>query len=552
MSATINGTDFAVMLRSGAANLKKHEDEVNDLNVFPIPDGDTGSNMLLTLLGGISDPDDVSEGVGAEAKSAADGMLMCARGNSGVILSQFFSGLAEGLSDLTQADRDNLAKAFAAGVKKAYASVMTPVEGTVLTVARESSEFASGSLNDSPESYLSDVAKAAKQSLARTPELLSVLKEAGVVDSGGAGFIYIIEGMKNALSGEVDTGGELFTDKSSPKELDYESFTPDSELEFGYCTEVLVRLQNAKCDVENFDVDVVRSYLSTVGDSIVAFRNGSALKIHVHTMTPDKVLAYCRNYGEFLSVKIENMSLQHSNLDPNSAAGAEEPKKKIVTRAKPFGIVCVASGDGLKRCLRDLGADVVIDGGQSMNPSTKDFLDAFGDINAEHLIVFPNNSNIIMAARQAASMYAAAPVTVIESTSVGECHAALSMMNPLLPGDEMIGLMRESMEGVITASVSRCVRDTVMYGHDLHTGQYIGFTGKTVVSADNDRLDTARMLIDALDFGDREVCIIFSGKETVPEETAELEEHVRKTRPFTEVFTVYGGQEVYDYIIALE
>lgn len=554
-ATTINGNDFAVMLRSGAANLKKHEDEVNDLNVFPIPDGDTGSNMLLTLIGGVDGTGNTSIDVGQAAKAAADGMLMCARGNSGVILSQFFSGLAEGLENLKQADRDNLARAFDAGVRKAYSAVLKPVEGTVLTVARESSEYASSTANSSPEEYLEDVAEEAKRSLARTPELLDVLKEAGVVDSGGAGFIYIIEGMRAALSGDGSAAGTDFSDVargSNAKEVDFDLFTADSQLDFGYCTEVLVRLQNAKCDVENFDVSIVRDYLQTIGDSIVAFKNGSALKIHVHTETPDRVLAFCRNYGEFLTVKIENMSLQHNSLDQDTAAGAGEAPRKIVTKAKPYGIVCVAPGDGLARCFRDMGADQIITGGQSMNPSTKDFIDAFRVINAERIIVFPNNSNIILAAQQAASIYAEVPVTVIPSKSVGECHAALSMLNPLLRPEDMIAEMTASMSDVLTASVSRCVRDTRMGDFDLHAGQYIGFTGKTVVSADNDRIGTASRLIDELDFGDREVCIIFTGRDVPSEEAEELKEHIARTRPFVEAYFVDGGQEIYDYIIAVE
>lgn len=554
--STINGTDFAVMLRAGAANLKKHEDEVNDLNVFPIPDGDTGSNMLLTLLGGVDDPDKAKQEVGAEAKTAADGMVMCARGNSGVILSQFFSGLAEGLADLEQADRDNLARAFHAGVRKAYSAVMNPVEGTVLTVARESAEFAGDNTNDSPESYLSDVASAARKSLARTPDLLTVLRDAGVVDSGGAGFIYIIEGMKNALSGVnvEDTGADegLFASAPAAKEVDYDRFTSDSELEYGYCTEVLVRLQNSKCNVDNFDVDVVRNYLQTIGDSIVAFRNGSALKIHVHTMTPDRVLAFCRNYGEFLTVKIENMSLQHSNLDPGTAAGSDESPKKIVTKAKPFGIVCVAPGEGLARTFRELGADQVIAGGQTMNPSTRDFIDAFSAINAARIIVFPNNSNILLAAKQAAGLYSEVPVTVIKSTTVGECHAALSMMNPLLSFDDMVENMRMAMADTVTASVSKCVRDTRIGEFELSSGQYIGFVGKDVLSAADNSFSAAVALSDALDFGEREVCIVFSGKDAADNDVSALVEHIRASHPFAEVFSVPGGQDVFEYIIVLE
>jgi dihydroxyacetone kinase-like predicted kinase len=296
----------------------------------------------------------------------------------------------------------------------------------------------------------------------------------------------------------------------------------------------------------------VRNYLQTIGDSIVAFKNGSALKIHVHTMTPDRVLAFCRNYGEFLTVKIENMSLQHSNLDPGTAAGSDESPKKIVTKAKPFGIVCVAPGEGLARSFRELGADQVIAGGQTMNPSTRDFIDAFSSINAEHIIVFPNNSNILLAAKQAAGLYSEAPVTVLESTTAGECHAALSMMNPLLGFDEMVEDMRAAMADTVTASVSKCVRDTHIGEFELRSGQYIGFVGKDVLSAADNSFSAAIALSDALDFGEREVCIVFSGKDAADNDVSALVEHIRASHPFAEVFSVPGGQDVFDYIIVLE
>ena len=544
---TIDAKVFSDMVRSGAGKLKEHVQEVNDLNVFPIPDGDTGENMLLTMLGGAGVKVEEDEDVGSASRRIADGMLLSARGNSGVILSQFFDGIAAGLSGERSADAGSLATAFGDGVEHASAAVMEPTEGTILTVAREATDFAAKEKAASPADFLGAFLREARDSLERTPDLLAVLKKAGVVDSGGAGLIYIVEGMLSALgagSAESDFALPAAAPKSAP---DLDRFTEDSVLEFGYCTELLLRLQNAKCDVKAFQVSVVSDYLSTIGDSIVAVKTGSVVKIHVHTKTPQKVLEFCQRYGEFLTVKIENMTLQHNSL-PQGAAGAEPEKER-----KRYAVVAVASGEGIKSTFRDMGADEIVDGGQSMNPSADDFLAAFDRANADVIFVLPNNGNIILAARQAASMYPASDVRVINSKTIGDGYAALTMLNTESGDtDEIERELAEAMEGVVTALVSRCSRDAEMDGFSLHTGQYIGFEGKEILSADNDRFDTACMLADKLDFDAHAICILIRGQDSTEEEAERIVKHITAAHRSCEAYVIDGGQDVYSYIMIAE
>ena len=319
MSKQIDGISYSNMLKRAAINLRNHAGEINDLNVFPIPDGDTGDNMLLTLMGGVDALKTESPSLAEVSRNVANGMLFSARGNSGVILSQFFDGIAAGLSESEVADSHQLSKAFRMGVKHAYNAVMKPTEGTILTVARDATEFASTKKNEDAEEFLGSFIEEGKRSLDRTPDLLPMLKKAGVVDSGAAGLICIVEGMFSALDGDTNydyTQLNALPSSGSASELDLDAFNEDSVLEFGYCTELLVRLQNAKTDIENFDITIITDFLQTLGDSIAAFKTGSIVKIHVHTKTPDKVLAFCQQYGEFLKLKIENMTLQHNNTLP--------------------------------------------------------------------------------------------------------------------------------------------------------------------------------------------------------------------------------------------
>ena len=542
---TLDGILFARMINSGAANLKAHAKEINDLNVFPIPDGDTGDNMLLTMMGGVRHNEATSEGLDEMSCRVSSGMLLSARGNSGVILSQFFEGIKNGFAGLQTADTKEIGEAFRQGVKQAYGSVMTPTEGTILTVVREATEYACEQNTDSPEAFLGVFIDEAKRSLARTPELLPVLKKAGVVDSGAAGLIYIVDGMMRAVIGEDI---EDFGDVPEPSgELDLDAFNEDSVLEFGYCTELLVRLQNAKTDISTFDVKVITDYLQTVGDSIVTVRNGSIVKLHVHTRLPQKVLEFCQQYGEFLKVKIENMSLQHNNTV------TEERENTPQKERKKYGVVAVASGEGLKQTFIDRGADVIVDGGQSMNPSAEDFIIAFDEVNADVIFVFPNNGNIVLTAQQAAHLYEKSDVRVIESTTIGAGYASLAMLDTNSGDtDAIVEDLRMAMDGVITAEISHCVRDASIDGTDLHTGEYIGFVGKNLLAANENRLAAVCETIDKIGFAGYEVCIVIFGKESTDEEALQIEKYVRSNYKGKEVYIINGGQDVYDYIMIVE
>ena len=545
----IDGALFSKLVEGGAACLRRHEDEVNDLNVFPIPDGDTGSNMLLTVSGGWKAGARGDAELGKAARAAADGMLLSARGNSGVILSQFFDGVAAGFENIRDADADALSTAFLCGVDHAYAAVVQPVEGTVLTVMRSAAQYAAAQPHTTVETYFSDFLSAAERALQNTPEQLPVLKKAGVVDSGGAGFIYIIEGMAAVLRGESvpEYEAQHAPAGAAAHEIDLDRFDENSELTYGYCTELLLRLQNAKTDIAAFDVNVIKDYLQSVGESVVCFQTGSIVKLHVHTKTPYKVLQFCQNYGEYLTVKIENMSLQHNNL---SEAGEESA---ALGERKPFAVVAVAAGPGVKETFTEMGADHIVEGGQSMNPSTDDFIEAFKAVNADTIFVLPNNGNVILAAKQAAKLYTDADVRVIESHTIGDCYAVLSMLDTDGgDADEIEESMKAAMDGVVTAAVSKCVRDTEMNGFALTSGQYIGFIGKEILAAADARRDAVCMLVDHLDFADREICILVRGVDSDPAEAEDICAYIRKVKPSCEVYAIDGGQDVYSYILILE
>ncbi|MBQ3017606.1 MAG: DAK2 domain-containing protein [Clostridia bacterium] len=545
---TIDGNTYSQMIMGGASVLGSHSGEVDDLNVFPIPDGDTGTNMLQTIEGGANVPNDETD-LSKESNRIAEAMLLNARGNSGVILSQFFAGIAKGLEGVCEADVDALVRAFKSGVESAYKSVFKPTEGTILTVMREATQKAADMGASTPEEFFDLFIKAAEESLIHTPDLLPVLKKAGVVDSGGAGLIYIIKGMKRALEGESFEKSER--KQESAQELDLDAFDENSVLEFGYCTELLLRLQNAKCDIEAFNVKTLTDYLETIGDSIVAVKNGSIVKIHVHTMTPDKVLCFCQQFGEFLKLKIENMSLQHNNT--TLPADEDTIETHVERDLAEFAVVAVANGEGVKNAFLDMGVDVIVDGGQSMNPSTEDFIKAFDEACAKKIIVFPNNSNIILAAKQAAGLYKDADVRVVEAKTIGDGYASLSMLDTESGDlDEIVDNCNMAMDGVVTAEVSKCVRDAEFGGVSVKTDDYIGFVGKEILSCNVNRYQATIETIDKLDLKNHDVCILIRGEDSTDEECEMIEAYVNKNYRNAETFVIDGGQRVYSYIIVAE
>ena len=549
----INGALYAEMIRGGAASLCACRERINDLNVFPIPDGDTGDNMLMTIEGGV--PADDAGTLSRVSEEVADGMLLSARGNSGVILSQFFEGVRQGLAGHTDATAAELAEAFRLGVKQAYAAVMQPKEGTVLTVLREATEYAGARGGDSPDAFLADFLEEGERSLDRTPELLPVLAKAGVVDSGGAGLLAIVEGMLRVLRGE-----EVAPTKSAPKEkeeVDLDAFGTDSVLEFGYCTELLLRLQRAKVDLDNFDVSVISHYLESVGDSVVAVQSGTAVKLHVHTKTPHEVLAFCQRFGEFLKVKIENMQLQHNAATAlgaeHLAAAAEKEAEDEAAPRRPFAAIAVASGEGLRQVFLDRGCAVVVDGGQSMNPSAEELLAAIHRAHADTVFVFPNNSNIILAAQQAKRLCEDADVRVIPSVSVGQGYAALSMYDETSGDADVIEEeLNDAMEGVLTAEISRAVREADFDGAHVGEGDYIGFMGKELLAVAPSREEAVLETAEKLGLQKRDILLLVCGKAAEEDEVDRLYARLQEAYRTKEIYVINGGQDVYDYILIVE
>ncbi len=552
----IGGILFSKMAKGGASRLRSNTDEVNKLNVFPVPDGDTGDNMRMTIESGIAaieniDSDDLAEVM----KTLSHGMLLGARGNSGVILSQFFAGMSKGLSRSKTADPATFAHALEMGVEQAYSSVMNPAEGTILTVAREAVEYAVANLT--PKSTIrtlfADLVKEMHASLDRTPEILAVLKEAGVVDSGGAGLLYIMEGFNRVLNGEEATDEPEGVELPAPKTAAPISFAfnENSEMTYGYCTELLLQLQCSKTDVDSFDIDALRNFLASVGDSVVAFKTESIVKLHVHTFTPEKVLEYGRRFGEFLSVKIENMSVQHTELEagesPKSEASEEKP-------AKRYGIVAVSNGPGVTDLFYQLGTDVVVPGGQTQNPSTRDFVEAFEKINAEYIFVFPNNSNIFMAAQQAGELCEKAKVHVIPSKNIGTGYVAISAANLENPDvDALVSEMEEAMKRVSAGYVSPSIRDAEISGVQIKTGDTMGIIDKEIVVSEPDRMSAVKTLASKLlELPDKFMLTVFAGADSAPDEQEELTAYLSEKFPDAEVYFIDGGQEIYPYIFVAE
>ena len=529
----LEGNLYLNLIRGGAARLAAHRKAINDLNVFPIPDGDTGDNMYMTIEAG------THAGAGSlseTARAVSDGMLMGARGNSGVILSRIFAGIAKGLDGCRTADIKTFGKAMQAGVEESYRAVPTPVEGTILTVFREGVEAATGSR--SFDEYFDLLISAMDFSLQHTPELLDVLKKAGVVDSGGAGLLYVAEGMRAALHGETEALPEEEGGAPAAAHVDLGAFTEDSVLEFGYCTEFLLRLQRSKVDLATFDEHVIADWLAAHGDSLVFFRDGTLVRVHVHTHTPGEILNHCQQYGEFLWLKIENMTLQHheNHMD-----------ERFHLKGKALGVVTVAAGEKLQQTFRDMGADEVIEGGQTMNPPVQAFLEAFDRIGAESILVFPNNGNILLTARQAASLYDKARIEVIPTRSLGEGYYALACLDTSAAIDDIVPELTEAVEATVTGQVSRAIRDSAAG----RTGDYLGMSGKDILCGDADRTQAIRMLAEQLNAGSHDLAVLFSGADVPADEAQAVADALTAAYPRTETTLIEGGQPVYDYILLL-
>lgn len=540
----INGIQLEKMLKNGLAKLVTREEEINRLNVFPVSDGDTGTNMRMTLEYGLKYAK-TTNSAGEYLKRLSKGMLLGARGNSGVILSQFFKGLANELSRCAVIGVGELRNGLIWGYRAAYGAVVTPTEGTILTVTRDGIEHIRGQLTrlTTIEQMLSMYIAEMKKTLAMTPELLSVLKEAGVVDSGALGFITIVEGMLGYLYGNV-----LAVSESAPSkhhsELSLELFNEDSVFEDGYCMEFILQLMSAPKYNQHFRVSNYIEELKLYGNSLVVVQDEKRVKVHIHTFIPAKIITLSQEYGEFLTFKLENMQIQHNEHDKDLKA----PKKH-----KSLAVVAVVNGEGMKKLFSELGCDIVIDGGSTMNTSSKEFVDAFAMLDADAIVVLPNNPNVILAAEQAAKLVETGNITVLPSKSVAEGYFAIAMdVNDSTDTAFRISEMRGGLENTVTLSETTASRDYTYHEISCKKGEEILLLNNNMVCVNRDR---KQVILDGLasveDIDDRETCIVFRGEDVSEEHEDELRQAIEELYPMLDVEFVNGGQSVYHWILGL-
>ncbi|REJ11916.1 MAG: hypothetical protein C6W58_17510 [Bacillaceae bacterium] len=550
----LDGKRFAEMVIQGANHLSNNAKVVDALNVFPVPDGDTGTNMNLSITAGAKEVQKhVSSNIGSVAGAFAKGLLMGARGNSGVILSQLFRGFAKAVEGKESINADEFAKAFQAGVDTAYKAVMKPVEGTILTVAKDAAKKAvkTAKSTDDLTIVMEEVVKEAKESLKRTPELLPVLKEVGVVDSGGQGLVFIYEGFLAELKGEkISESPKLPSmDKlvSAEHHKNAQSHINTEDIKYGYCTEFMVRFEKEK---EPFSEKKFREDLSRFGDSLLVIADDELVKVHIHSEQPGEVLTYGQRYGSLLNMKIENMREQHSTIVNNQTENVLSTEPAAPKNEK-YGIIAVAMGSGISDLFTSIGATKIIEGGQTMNPSTEDFVKAVEQLNAENIIILPNNSNIIMAANQAAQI-TDKNIRVIETKSVPQGLSALLAFNPELGLEENVKAMEEASRNVKTGQVTYAVRDTSIDGLAIEKGDFMGIYEKTIVAKDKSKLEAAKKLLDQMIDEEDEILTILQGEDASENEVDQLVQHVENHYKHIEIEVHNGNQPLYSYIFSVE
>ena len=544
----IDGKVFSQMCVSGANALDNNQATINALNVFPVPDGDTGINMSLTMSS-VQDLDSFDGTISDCAMRISNNILRSARGNSGAILSLFFRGFAKSLKGLDSADAEDFAKAFEYGTREAYSAVMNPTEGTILTVMRSCAEEALKVVREKRFegdtiglfAYLLGVAN---KSLAQTPEMLPLLKEAGVVDAGGSGFVTLISGMLAALNNNPVLR-ERMSSEEEQAAADFADFDP-SNIKFAYCTECIVDKDEAHMG-EGTDADF-RPWLADMGDSLVFVDDETFIKFHVHTNHPGEVIEMALSYGPLSMVKVENMRNQHTALMQNEAPVKEEAKP--AAPKKPYGFVAVAVGVGVCDLFRDLGADYIVPGGQTMNPSTEDVLKAIESVNAETVYILPNNKNIFMVSDRAAELTTDKNVIVIPSAHFTQGFAAMMAFDEsMAPGDNAEA-MKEMMSAVTTLSLTHAVRDAEIDGLHIKDGQVLGLVnGKVKATTDSD-YEAVVALLDMID--EPSFLSLYTGADAKEEETAKIEALLTERYPAAEVVVAKGGQPLYDYVISAE
>ena len=555
---SLDGKLFKKLIINGSIKLKINMNRIDDLNVFPVPDGDTGSNMSATMMAGANALRETEEvEIGKMAKVLSRGMLMGARGNSGVILSQLFSGISKGLEGLVEADMEQFANALRQGVEQAYASVIHPVEGTILTVSREAADrvvSAEKDLKDFEELF--DIyLKELRASLERTPDLLPVLKEVGVVDSGGAGFIEVVEGMQNALLGNMYPDDAVADEnyKVGSKKISHEQI--ESGEHFGYCTEFIMQIDK----MSEFSQKKFIEMISPLGDSLVVVQDDNILKVHIHTKTPGDAMNLAQYYGFFVNIKIENMTLQHTEVlihqdqdhQDDCGCGHDHSLSHAPALKKKYAIVAVVNGDGLKETFVEMGCDYIIDGGQTMNPSVEDFVNATEKINADHIIIIPNNKNVMLSAEAARDMIEEKSVHVLKATTVAQGYSALTMFDATEDIETNLGEMTSYIGNVKTGEVTYAIRDSKNNGLEIKKDDFMGLYNGKIVLTKPTRFETAIALVEEMVEERSEIITIMYGKDVEEDEVNQLVEAIEENHE-VEVDLIKGGQEVYSYIISVE
>ncbi|WP_420354270.1 DAK2 domain-containing protein [Carnobacterium divergens] len=544
------------MVAIGANRLNKNAEFVNSLNVFPVPDGDTGTNMNLSMTSGAKAVNSsTSESIGELAEALSKGLLMGARGNSGVILSQLFRGFSKAIVGKETLTASEFAAAFTNGVETAYKAVMKPVEGTILTVARESAKAGERKAKDTTDviEVMEAVVRGAKKSLAKTPDLLPVLKEVGVVDSGGQGLLFIYEGFLEVLSGNVveedyhqPNQKEMTEMVNAEHHRSVSNHIATEEIKFGYCTEIMVKIGEGETVDSEFDYDTFRNHLNEIGDSLLVVADDEIIKVHVHTEHPGEVMNYGQKFGSLMKIKVDNMRLQHETILEHEKETPAAHAKKI-----PYGIIAIAAGEGVQNLFKSLGAHYIISGGQTMNPSTEDILKAVAAVNAEKVIILPNNKNIFMAADQAAEV-SETPVVVVPSKTISQGMTAMlafNEMNDLATNKEE---MTNELENVVSGQVTVAVRDTAIDGVSISKDDYMGIIeGKIKIakpSREEVTVETLRQMISE----DSEIVTIILGEDAELAEAENIAAAIEADFEDVEVEIHEGNQPVYPYILSVE
>lgn len=555
----ITKKEFSDMVRVASHRLEKNAKFVNSLNVFPVPDGDTGTNMSLTIQSGFKAVNESeSNNVGILGKALAKGLLMGARGNSGVITSQIFRGFSKSIEAKDTLTAMDLAKAFDDGVKTAYKAVMKPVEGTILTVARFGAEAAMKkveSTNDTIE-IMQAVVEGSKEGLEKTPSLLPVLKEVGVVDSGGQGLVFIYEGFLEGLSGQTTVDEEYVPDERDMTEMVNAThhqtaqghFNTD-EIKNGYCTEMMVELGKNPTSDEKFDNNKLRDYLDKIGDSLICVADDEVVKVHVHTNYPYKVWEAGRKYGSLSKIKIDNMRLQHETILEEDEPLQEETNNK--QKQIDYAVIAVSSGAGLTKLFESLGVTHVINGGQTMNPSTNDIVNAINQSNAKRALVLPNNGNIVMAAKQAVDL-ADIPVAIVKTKTISQGMTAMLSFNPESDLEENKDNMEGSLDTVKSGQITQAIRDTEIDGLKISKGHYMGIVDGKILVDDSDIIAGTERMLDKMIDEDSEVITILVGQDGNTDDAQKISDYLDNKYSDLETEIHQGDQPVYPYLISVE